>query len=146
MEVHILGGTTRDEVLYVEGFYEAAAQLGIAVHLGLVYRIAGGQYVQKSPEYSTSKLPYFLRCMTPVGVKTLIEACTDQPWCDLPLAHPFTNIASLTKVDENSRCCLLGIVSHQPGLVPRSTPHGPSQVNDGMRPMSSLVCNDLTAV
>jgi hypothetical protein len=127
-EVHLLGGTTLDEVLFFEGWYDAARQMMDVLQLGEVYRIYGAAIVAECPQYSTSRLTYYLKCTKPVGVNTLIEHCTSSPWSELPAHHPFTAIGSLTRADDDKRFCLLGVVSHQPGSVMRETPYGPGKV------------------
>ena len=54
--------------------------------------------------------------------------CTEAPWTEIPLHHPFTDLASLERVQESLQVCVLGIVTHQPGLVHRETTWGAADV------------------
>lgn len=94
------------------------------MELGKVYRISGGTVVHQAPRYSTSRLSYFLRVKPPLGVNTIIHECTAGPWADLPLHHPFADIASLGRVTDTTQVCAVGVVSHQPGVVERDTQYG----------------------
>ena len=127
-EVHILGGAGIDDVLFLEGWADGARQLADATQRGQVYRIAGAKKVDSKPRYSTSKLPYFLRFVPPLGVNTKIEVWTACPLTDLPLHHPFVELKSLKRVEESMRVSLIGVVSTQPGLIPRDTKYGPGLV------------------
>jgi len=127
-EVHLLGGTSKGEVLFMDAWGDAASQLKAAVELEGVYCISGARVVQETPRYSTSKLPYFLRVVPPIGTRTKIARCTSQPWTDLPLQHPFTNIGSLDKVQSSLHVCLVGVLTHQPGVVARDTAYGRGEV------------------
>ena len=73
-EVHILGGTGIDDVLFLEGWADGAKQLAGTMKRGQVYRIAGAKNVDSKPRYSTSRLPFFLRIVPPLGMNTKIEA------------------------------------------------------------------------
>ena len=127
-EVHILGGSTVDEVLFLEGWADGARQLANAVQRGQVYRIAGTKKVHSKPRYSTSRLSYYLRLVPPLGVNSKIEVWTACPLTDLPLHHPFVELKSLQRVEESLRVSLMGVVSDQPGLTPRDTKYGPGMV------------------
>ena len=86
--------------------------------------------IKSAPTYSTSRLDYFLRMIVPIGINTKIELYDASPWRELPLHHPFSTIANLAKVSHAGRYCLLGVVTHQPGLISRDTKFG-----------AGLVCN-----
>ena len=60
-EIHLLGGTDASEVLFGEAWAENASTLAREVELGKLYIISGARYVAKAPEYSTSRLMYYLR-------------------------------------------------------------------------------------
>ena len=72
-----------------------------------------------------------LRIRHPIGVYTIIQECVASPWTDVPLHHPFAEIASLSEIacgpaccrHEATRACVVGIVSYQPGVVERSFSH-----------------------
>ena len=139
-EIHILGGSGIEEVLFLEGWADGARQLANAVQRGHVYRIAGAKKVASKPRFSTSKLPYFLRFVTPIGVNTKIEEWTACPFKALPLHHPFVELKSLQRVADSMRVSLIGVVSDQPGLVPRETKYGPGAVcNAVIRQSNHLV-------
>ena len=72
-EIHFLGGQGMDEVLFMEAWADGATQMYKAVQRGQIYRIAGAKKVDSVPRYSTSKLPYFLRFVPPLGVNTKIK-------------------------------------------------------------------------
>ena len=127
-EIHILGGTRLSDVLYIDGWADGAQQLANAMQEGNVYRISGAKMIDTAPRYSTSPLPYYLRVVPPIGVKTKIELCIENPWNELPQRHPFIDIGSLKRVGDSLRCCLIGVVSHQPGAVLRDTKYGSQQV------------------
>ena len=67
-EIHFLGGQGIDEVLFMEGWADGATQMCNAVARGVIYRIAGGKKIDSKPRYSTSKLQYFFRFVSPLGV------------------------------------------------------------------------------
>lgn len=124
IEVHLLGGDTAGDVLFIDAWADAAGQVSRALELGKVYRISGGTVVNQTPKYSTSRLSYFLRVKPPLGVNTIIQECTEGPLTELPLHHPFADIAILGKVTDAVQVCAVGVVSHQPGVVERDTPYG----------------------
>jgi len=49
-------------------------------------------------------------------------------WANIPMHHPFVDIASLQNVNNDLQACLLAIVTHQPGTVNRTTPYGEAPV------------------
>ena len=95
---------------------------------GKVYRITGGKFIQQAPRYTTSRLPYYLRATGPIGTQTKFDPCDESPWTDVPLHHPFVDLASLERVQDSLQVCVYGIVTHQPGLVSRDTAYGPGEV------------------
>ena len=62
--------------------------------------------------------------MPPLGVNTKIVVCTENPWADLPLHHPFVQVKQLDRVEDSLRLSLIGVISTQPGLVLRDTKYG----------------------
>ena len=128
MEFHLQGGATGATVLYVDAWGAAAEEVARTMSEGVVYRISGGKVINQSPQYSTSRLSYFLRVVAPVGVNTVIQEVTVSPWNALPLHHPFVDLASLGKVQGSLQLCMLGIITLQPGVVERDTPYGRSGV------------------
>ena len=127
-EIHVLGGDTADEVLFGDGWANNARELVSHLGLGKCYRIAGAKYIAKPPEYSTSRLAYFIRFEGTFGTQILIEEVTVSPWVDVPLFHPFADISALTRVGSRLQTCIAGVIQYQPGLVERDTKFGPSQV------------------
>ena len=83
-EIHLLGGDTADEILFGEAWAQNARDLGRHLEQGKVYRIGGAKYVAKPPEYSTSRLEYFIRFEGRFGTQIKIEECTVSPWADAP--------------------------------------------------------------
>ena len=128
MEVHLLGGQTRDEILFIDGWADGATQMGQTLVDKRVYRICGARKIDNTPKYSTSSLPYFLRVIPPIGMNTKVEEYTASPWAELALHHPFTKIQSLERTHSTMRHCLIGIITHQPGAVARDTRYGPGRV------------------
>ena len=127
-EIHLLGGDTADEILFGEAWAQNARDLGRHLEQGKVYRIAGAKYVAKSPEYSTSRLEYFIRFEGRFGTQIKIEECTVSPWADAPLFHPLADIATLSRIGNKMQTCIAGMITYQPGLVDRETRYGPGQV------------------
>ena len=84
--------------------------------------------VNSSPKYSISRFNYYFRVVGPLGIKTSILECTEAPWTEIPLHHPFIDLASLGRVQDSLQVCVLGIVTHQPGLVHRETTWGAADV------------------
>ena len=125
---HFLGGTTVSDILYVEAWAEAAADLATAVKLGGVYCISGGEIVSAAPRYSTSRLHYYMKIKAPLGVATRITETSDKRWADLPATHPFTSVESLGRTPDNHQVCIVAVVAEQPGLKRRDTRFGPSEV------------------
>ena len=127
-EIHILGGNSIDEVLFIDGWGDGATQLARALTRGSVYRIAGAKKVDSSPRYSTSRLPYFLRFVPPLGVATQIELYNEAPWRDVPVHHPFADFESLQGIGSSLRVSVLGVVETQTGTAQRDTKYGQGEV------------------
>ena len=87
LEVHVLGGTSVGDVLFVDAWGDVAERTARAMEVGKVYRLSGGKVVYQSPRHSTSSLPYFFRVVAPLGVKTHVTECTSSPWVDTSLHH-----------------------------------------------------------
>ena len=126
--MHLLGGDTVGDVLFLGAWRDTAEQVRRAMELGKVYRVSGGSVVRQSPKYSTSRLPYFLRVVPPLGTKTAAQECTASPWADVPSHHPFADMGSLGKVSDSLQVCAIGVISHQPGILERDTQYGRSGV------------------
>ena len=60
-EVHFLGGESMGEVLYMEAWGDAAAQVSSLLERGKVYRVQGARIMPQMPRFSTSRLDYYLR-------------------------------------------------------------------------------------
>ena len=103
------------EVLYMEAWGDAAAQVSSLLERGKVYRVQGARIMPQMPRFSTSRLDYYLRAVQPIGMKTKFKEVAVTPWNELPLHHPFTKLSSLEKVETTLQVCLLGIVTHQLG-------------------------------
>ena len=84
--------------------------------------------MHQKPRNSTSRLNYFIRALAPIGMKTRVEKCTESPWADLPMRHPFTPLDALSKVADILPVCVIGVISVQPGAVARATMHGNAKV------------------
>ena len=130
-EVHLLGGGGMQEMLFIEA-WGAGAETFHALATGLI-RIENAKVVPQKPKYSTSKLQYYLRIQNPVGVVTVVQALdAGEPWASIPQHHPFVDVGAMRKVPEDLQCCVLAVVTYQPGAVHRTTSFG-----------ESLVCNAL---
>ena len=127
-EIHILGGDSIDEVLFIDGWGDGAAQLARALTRGSVYRIAGAKKIDSSPRYSTSRLPYFLRFVPPLGLATQIELYNEAPWRDVALHHPFADFESLKGIGSSLRVSVLGVIETQTGTTQRDTKYGQGEV------------------
>ena len=127
-EHHFLGGDGPGQILYVEAWGRTATDLCALLTVGRVYSIAGGAVVNSAPEFSTSTLHYYMKALPPLGLKTRINLCESAAWQQLPQQHPFVEVSKCPKVLPRAQVCLLGIISDQPGLVPRATKYGPSAV------------------
>ena len=99
---------------------------------GGILRIGNAKVVGTQPKYSTSRLPYYLRVVHPLGIKTLktiIEAfAATGRWAAIPNHHPFVDIASMQRVQSDLQVCVLGIVTSQPGAVARDSRFGVQEV------------------
>ena len=73
-----------------------------------------------------------MRVQGPVGTRTKVQSCSATPWTELPMHHPFSEVASLGRVERSLQVCLAGVITHQPGLVIRETLHGPREVCDAV--------------
>ena len=118
------------EILYVEAWAEAAADLRRLAVIGRLLKIQNPKVVPQRPKYSTSRLPYFLRVVSPVGIRTLIEQMVDAQavWTSIPQHHPYTNLVDLERVDTDLLVCVCVVVQHQPGAVSRLTQYGTAEV------------------
>ena len=56
-----LGGVSMGEVLYMEAWGDAAAQVSSLLERGKVYRVQGARIMPQMPRFSTSRLDYYLR-------------------------------------------------------------------------------------
>ena len=128
LEVHILGGDSAGEVLFLDAWGDAANQLKDRIKVSGIYSFSGVRILNQPPRNSTPRLPYFIRAVPPIGIKTVVADCDEDPWRDLPLHHPFTQLACLTKVSAALQVCLVAVLVHQPGVVERDTPYGTTQV------------------
>jgi hypothetical protein len=127
-ELHLLGGASAAEILFGDAWAGNANDLPNHIELGKVYRIAGSKYIAKPPEYSTSRLPYFIRFEGKFGTQIKIAECSDNPWADAPLFHPLADIENLSRVGGKMQMCIAGLLTYQPGLVDRDTQWGPGRV------------------
>ena len=130
-EVHLMGGQGMSEVLYVEAWSEAAGSLGAVAVFGRLLRIEKAQVVPQRPQYSTSRLPYYLRLVSPVGLRTLVQEMqgdVGEPWSSIPLHHPFVSLADMERVEDSLNVCVLAVVARQPGEQTRNSPYGQAGV------------------
>jgi len=132
-EVHLLGGDGMQEMLFVEAWGQGA-QILSELATGVV-QIRNAKIVPSRPKYSTSKLAYFVRAQNPIGTATQIEQLNTEPWVSIPKHHPFVDVSAMRKVPEDLQCCVLAMVSHQPGVVQRTSQYG-----------ESVVCNPILRV
>ncbi len=131
-EVHLLGGDGMQEMLFIEAWGPSAEAFRALATLGGLIRIENAKVIPQMPKYSTSKLQYFLRIQN-LGVLTQVQALdAGEPWASIPQHHPFVDVGAMRKVPEDLQCCVLAVVTYQPGAVHRTTSFG-----------ESLVCNAL---
>ena len=140
-EVHLLGGDSTSEVLYVEAWGEAAAAYHTLSPKGRLQKLQNAKVISQRPLYSSSRLSYHLRIVGPIGIKTRVQELQDvqPPWSTLPAHHPFVDISDLRRVTDSLQVCLLGVVMHQPGVVSRTTQWGESQVCNALIRFKSTV-------
>ena len=132
-EVHILGGNTMSEVLFCEAWGDAATTFANHAQMGRLIKISGAKYIAQRPQYSTSRLVYYLRIVGQVGhvgVGTRVEELQNPTsrWVGIPSHHPFVEVTAIQSVEETLQICLLAIVVDQPGAVMRTTHYGEAQV------------------
>ena len=128
-EVHLLGGGGMQEMLFIEAWGASAETFRALATLGALIRIENAKVVPQRPKYSTSKLQYYLRIQNPIGVVTRVQTLdAGEPWASIPQHHPFVDVGAMRKVPEDLQCCVLAVVTYQPGAVHRMTSYGESQV------------------
>jgi hypothetical protein len=135
-EVHLLGGKGVSEVLFIEAWGNGADALFALAEQGKLVKIQNAKIVPQRPQYSTSKLQYFLRMQNPGGAASLVlELTSEGRWAEIPMHHPFVDVAAMRKVPENLQCCVLARIAHQPGAQLRQSMYG-----------EGLVCNAIMRV
>ena len=72
-EVHLLGGDSTSEVLYVEAWGEAAAAYHTLSPKGRLQKLQNAKVISQRPLFSSSRLPYFLRIVGQIGIKTRVQ-------------------------------------------------------------------------
>ena len=122
-EVHLLGGKTRGEVVLCEGWGEAAQRLHTVAKQcqkeGKLLSLSNVKVVNQYNQYSTSRLPYFVRCMA--GSMVVEKVVATGRWAEIPEHHPFLDIEKMTKVESNQQHCVLGArCQREVKLTPRA--------------------------
>ena len=74
LEVHLLGGQTPADILFMDCWSDLASQVKTKLELHSVYRISGVKVIHQTPRNSTSRLPYFIRVQSPLGLKTKLRS------------------------------------------------------------------------
>jgi len=129
-EIHVLGGDTLSDMVYLEAWADDAQALQHIAKRGSVVAITNAKVIAQPPKYSTSPLRYYLRVQGPLNLVTKIEILEHppSPWAELPQHHPFVTLADLKHVEDTATVCLLGVVAAQPGIITRQTPYGEAAV------------------
>ena len=109
-EVHLLGGKTRGEVVFCEAWGEAAGRLHTLAKSceteGKLLSLSNVKIVRQYNQYSTSRLPYYVRLVAPKGQAEMVEP--EGRWVGIPAHHPFLDIEKMTKVESNQQHCVVG--------------------------------------
>ena len=131
-ELHVLGGSTMADMLFVDAWGDAAETLHNIAQRGKVIKIVNPRVIEQRPQYSTSPLRYFLRVKAPLNnvTGTRVDVMTEppEPWSTIPQNHPFVEIADLERVDDNATLCVLVVIVAQPGKVSRVSSYGAADV------------------
>ena len=109
-EVHLLGGQTRGEVVFCEAWGEAAGKLDkVAKECEREEKllcVSNVKIVNQYNQYSTSRLPYYVRFVLPQAQAEKVAA--EGRWADISLHHPFLDIEKMTKVESQQQHCVVG--------------------------------------
>ena len=131
-ELHVLGGSTMADMLFVDAWGDDAVNLHKIAERGRIIKIVNPRVIDQRPQYSSSPLRYFLRVKAPLNnlTGTRVEVMTQppEPWSTIPQNHPFVEIADLERVDDNATLCVLVVVVAQPGKVSRMSSYGAADV------------------
>ena len=134
-ELHLLGGESMSEVLFIESWGEAADSLmrlaQESIDTNSLLRVRKAKRVESMPRYSTSRREYYLLAEGPIGKKTLVELWTPETgtsWSQIPSTHPNLDFVGLSKVSDGLNVCLAGIITKQPGAIDRDTKIGHMKV------------------
>ena len=129
-ELHVLGGDTLADMVYLEALADDAVALMNIAKRGSVIAITNARVIASPPKFSTSPLRYYLRVQGPLNLQTKVEILQHppSPWDELPQHHPFVTVADLKHVEDHATVCLLGVVAAQPGIITRMTPYGEAAV------------------
>ena len=109
-EVHLLGGQTRGEVVFCEAWGEAAGKLDTVAkeceREEKLLCVSNVKIVNQYNQYSTSRLPYYVRFVLPQAQAEKVAA--EGRWADISLHHPFLDIEKMMKVEWQQQHCVVG--------------------------------------
>ena len=129
-ELHVLGGPSMSQILYVEAFGDDARALEAAAPLQSLRMFRGLTIVQKSPTYSTSTLTYYARAQA-IGRTVHVEelpATRDEDWDRIPMEHPMATLDSMREVQTSGQECAKVLVLTNPGVIRRQGEWGTAGV------------------
>ena len=132
-ELHLLGGTTMGEVVFIEAWGDGATALHTSAEQAQreekLLALANVKIINQYNKYSTSRLSWYVRVIAPVGIRSKVELVTaDGRWAQLPKHHPWLDIANIRKVQSDVQHCIKGVVQHQPGKKNQDTKFGQAEV------------------
>ena len=140
-ELHVLGGKTTSDVLFLDAWGEDARTLHGAAPLGSLKMFRGLKIIHQKPEYSTSQLSYHAKVVPALGRNTLVmdlPADADESWGRIPMEHPVLDLESIKKVTDKIQVCAKVVVESNPGVVERKTRFGDSRVCNAVVRMQNL--------
>ena len=107
-ELHVLGGKTMTDMLYIESWGEAARVLAMyaqqSVRDNALIRVSKATRVESMPKKTISRLGYYL-IVESIGKKTLVDSWVPEPgssWSQIPSTHPLAEDDSLTGSDPDT--------------------------------------------
>ena len=129
-EAHLGAGATPtpSNVVYMEAWGDAAHAAHKLLVQGKPFSVEGATMVSKAPQYSPSRLTYWLKLEGPLGIKTVVKPLTEDPWISLPKTLPTVPVASLNNPPDTRPVCVCGVLVDTPVVGPQSTPYGSKDV------------------
>ena len=119
-ELHILGGRTTSEVLYLYATGESARDLHRAAPLKSLKMFQGLQIIRQRPRTSTSQFSYHARVVPALGENTLVKdlpADAHPSWCRIPMDHPVVDLETIQGVTDTMQVCANVVVESNDGVT-----------------------------